>query len=170
MKLGQTLGLLASVFSLVIGFSAVSFAKSPHVVKHVVLEDETAWFLASVYYGNGAQYPKLLTSNHLSRPEEIKEGMEIQIEEPRFFKQQENFSVRYNELWEKRQKALGLQSGSPLPNAKVVIPTETIRNQDSLQKLPFTEVKSVAQPKPEAAMDGHREPAEKADKQHGESH
>ncbi len=121
-----------------------AFAASTKVVKHVVQEDETAWFLASVYYGNGNHYTKLLQANGLTRPEEMKEGMEIQIPEPKFYKEQADFSARYAKLWEARQKALGLQKGSPLPNAKVVIPTETIRQQDSLQNLPFKEVREAA--------------------------
>jgi hypothetical protein len=124
-------------------FSSTAFSQTPHVVTHVVLEDETAWFIASVYYGNGAQYPKLLASNHLTRPEEMKEGLEIRIENPKFFKEQSDFSARYAKLWEGRQKALGLKTSQALPNTKVVIPTESIRNQDNTPKLPFTEVRSA---------------------------
>jgi hypothetical protein len=137
------LALIAS-FVLPIFFCLTNaWALGPHVVTHVVLEDETAWFIASVYYGHGSQFPKLLASNHLTRPEEMKEGMEIRIEEPKYFKEQADFSARYAKLWETRQKALGLKTAGALPNAKVVIPTESIRNQDNTPKLPFTEVRSA---------------------------
>jgi len=142
MKLGLVYSLMVSVLSWLIFSSSAAFAKPANVITHVVLEDETAWFLASVYYGNGTSFPKLLTSNHLTRPEDMKVGMEIRVEEPKFHKEQASFAARYAKLWEGRQKALGLKIGSSLPNAKVVIPTETIRSQDSLQKLPFTEVQN----------------------------
>lgn len=146
MKIRRTQVMLFSFFAILLATISISqstFAKTPVVVKHIVLEDETAWFLAHVYYGSGKQYPKLLAANKLSRPEEIKEGMEIQIESPKYFKEQSDFSKRYADLWQVRQKALGLKNGSPLPNAKVVISTETIRNQDSLPQLPFTEVRAA---------------------------
>ncbi|MEZ0392620.1 MAG: LysM peptidoglycan-binding domain-containing protein [Pseudobdellovibrionaceae bacterium] len=115
------------------------------VVKHVVLEDETAWFIAQVYYGNGTQFTKLLSANKLSRPEDMKEGMEILIEDPKFSQEQNQFAERYTKLWAARQKALGLTTGESLPSSKVVIPTQKILNQDNTPKLPFTEVRDPAQ-------------------------
>jgi hypothetical protein len=104
-------------------------------VMHQVLEDETAWFLASVYYGHGDQYTKLLDANHLSRPEDMKEGMEIRIEAPRFSEHQADFKQRYTRLWEARQKALGLNSNQ----SKVNLATDSIRTHDRTAKLPFNE-------------------------------
>lgn len=114
------------------------------VITHVVTEDETAWFLASVYYGKGSDFPKLLKSNKLSRPEDMTEGMEIRIENPKFSKTSPGFSDRYDRLWEQRQKSLGLNSGQALPHVKVVIPSEKIRNRDHTPTLPFTEVREPA--------------------------
>ncbi len=138
-------------------FSTVGFAKSTHIVKHTVLEDETAWFLASVYYGSGSLFTKLLESNQLTRAEDMKVGMEISIEDPKFHQEQAGFANRYAKLWEGRQKALGLNNGSSLPNAKVVIPTETIRSQDTLKKLPFNDISHSANPS------SPRAPAERAE-------
>ncbi len=126
-----------------------AFAKSEHAanhtqnqtVTHVVQEDETAWFLASVYYGKGQEFTKILKSNNLVRPEDVKVGMEIQIQSPKFFKEQADFATRYAKLWEARQKALGLKVDSHLPKTLVVIPTETIRSRDTLEKLPAIEVR-----------------------------
>lgn len=113
-------------------------------IRHVVLEDETAWFLAHVYYGSGKLFTKLLSANHLTRAEDMKVGMEIQIEDPRFSKDQPRFNERYNHLWAARQKALGLTKGKELPISKVIIPTENIRHKDKTQKLPFSEVNEAS--------------------------
>jgi hypothetical protein len=140
-SLGQMMSLLA-VLS-VLCLTSRSLAKSAHVVTHVVQEDETAWFLASVYYGNGNAYTKILETNKLVRPEDVKVGMSIQIQDPKYFKEQIDFSNRYAKLWEVRQKALGLQTGTHLPKTLVVIPTETIRSRDTLEKLPAIEVRET---------------------------
>jgi hypothetical protein len=151
-------GLMCSLILLsLLLLSPHGFAKSPHLIKHTVLEDETAWFLASVYYGNGSMFPKLLESNQLTRAEDMKVGMEISIEDPKFHREQAGFASRYAKLWEGRQKALGLNSGSALPNAKVVIPTETIRSQDSLKKLPFNELSHSVTPNSSRAPTGRDE-------------
>lgn len=107
-------------------------------IEHVVGEDETAWFLAQLYYGQGAQYPKLLKSNGLQRAEDLKPGLEIRVENAVYHKNQPDFARRYSRLWEQRQKALGLKVGSKLPHSQVVIPTETIRDRDQTPTLPFS--------------------------------
>jgi hypothetical protein len=133
----------AFLLSCFFSFSAVANTteETPKIITHKVVEAETPWFLAQVYYGSGAQYTKLLKSNGWTRPEEMKEGMEIRIEDPKHFNTQANFSNRYSNLWEKRAKALGLKVDNRLPASKVVIPTQQIRNKDNTPKLPFTEVK-----------------------------
>lgn len=119
-------------------------------VSHTVTKDETVWFLASVYYAKGEKFPEILKANKLDHPDDIREGMKIQIPEPRFHPEvvhnKETFAERYARLWEKRAKALKERltasvDDSPLPHSKVVIPTQKIREQDTIQKLPFTEVK-----------------------------
>lgn len=130
---------LTSLVGLLLSLSPLVFAES--ITTHVVAEDETAWFIAQVYYGKGSEYPKLLFSNNLKRPEDMTTGMSIRIENPKFSKKQSAFAARYSRLWTARQKALGLQVGSSLPHSKVVIPTEKIRTQDNTPHLPFTEVK-----------------------------
>lgn len=144
MKIGLISSLVFSFLSLLV-FSSAGFAKSKHVITHKVLEDETPWFIASVYYGSGALYTKLLTANGLDRAEQIKEGMEIRIEDPKYHQAQTSFTFRYAKLWEGRQKALGLRKGHALPNASVVIPTETIRSQDSTKQLPSKEIQIKTQ-------------------------
>jgi hypothetical protein len=111
------------------------------VETHVVAEDETAWFLASVYYGKGQEFPKLLSSNHLQRPADMKEGMTLKIENPKYSHKSPGFKARYDKLWKARQKALGLSVGSELPTSKVVIPTERILHQDKTPTLPYQEHK-----------------------------
>lgn len=125
--------------------SMLSFSAFAKTVTHVVLEDETAWFLAHVYYGSGKQFTKLLSSNGLSRAEDMKTGMQIKIDEPKYSKDHPEFTDRYNKLWAARQKALGLTKGEELPNSKVVIPTEKIRNKDQSPKLPFSDLRDSSQ-------------------------
>jgi hypothetical protein len=118
-------------------FTLSAFSKT---VSHHVLEDETAWFISNVYYGSGQQFPKLLKTNSLTRAEDIREGMTIQIEDPKFDKSQVEFHARYQRLWSDRQKALGLTKGDKLPVSKVVIPTEKIMGRDKT-KLPFSDLR-----------------------------
>ncbi len=132
-------------------------------VKHVVTKDETAWFLANVYYGKGQEFTKILSANGYQSANELREGKEILIPNPQFHKGQSTFAAHYSELWEKRAKALKerdkqveadkYMSREPLPTSKVVIPTEKIRAKDSVSQFPFTEVK-----------DPHHSPAEAAKK------
>ncbi len=112
------------------------------IVTHKITEDETAWFLASLYYGNGNQYQKLLQTNHVNRPEDLKEGMKIQVSNPKYNPEDPQFKERYTKLWQARQKALGLTEGHSLPNSKVVIATEKIRQHDRLTQLHFNEAKN----------------------------
>lgn len=138
-------------------------AFSQDSVKHTVTKDETAWFLANVYYGRGQEFTKILSANGYQSANELREGKEILIPNPQFHKGQSTFAAHYSELWEKRAKALKerdkqveadkYMSREPLPTSKVVIPTEKIRAKDSVSQYPFTEVK-----------DPHHSPAEAAKK------
>ena len=110
-------------------------------ITHKVTEAETPWFLAQVYYGKGALYTRLLQANGFSRPEEMKQGMEIRIVAPEHWDAQPEFSKRYSALWETRSKALGLKIDNRMPSSKVVLPTVKILSHDSTPRLPFTEVK-----------------------------
>ena len=149
-----------------------ALAPSKDTVKHMVTKDETAWFLANVYYGKGQEFTKILSANGYQTANELREGKEILIPSPQFHKGQSTFAAHYSELWEKRAKALKerdkqveadkYMSREPLPTSKVVIPTEKIRAKDSVSQFPFTEVK-----------DPHHSPAEAAKKvlrQAGEYH
>ena len=131
------------------------------MVKHVVTQDETAWFLANVYYGKGPQFEDILAANEMKDAKEIKEGMEIYIPNPKFHKGQTDFAARYTQVWEKRAEALKARNKSvdanhsmlksPMPASKVVLPTEKIRAKDTTPSFPFTEVKNP-----------HKSPAEMA--------
>jgi len=152
-------------FAAALILSLLSFSAQAKVVTHLVLEDETAWFLAHVYYGSGPQFTKLLSANQLTRAEDMKTGMEIRIEDPKFSKDQTQFNERYNKLWAQRQKALGLTKGNELPSSKVVIPTENILHKDKSPQLPFSELKdptrSAAEMAKEELLKGSRSSQEK---------
>ncbi len=125
-KAGRIILILALAF-----FSSPRGTASDRTVTHVVTEDETAWFLATLYYGQGNEFQKLLAANGLKRPGDLREGMELRILNPKYSKRNPGFAQRYADLWEKRQKALGLATTGGLPASKVVLPTEKIRQQDS---------------------------------------
>jgi hypothetical protein len=119
--------------------SCGALAKAQKVVTHVVTEAETPWFLATVYYGSGPSFSKILETNHLQRPDDMKEGMKVRIEDPKYSEDQSGFSERYKRLWQARQTALGLTVGNKLPNSKIIIPADHILHQDRTPKLPFSE-------------------------------
>jgi len=119
-------------------------------IHHTVTKDETPWFLATVYYGKGNDNVKILKANHLKNPDEMSEGMDVLIPDPKYDRSQSGFAARYSDLWKKRAVALKKRNKDvsadkylvvePLPASKVVIPTEQIRRKDSLPTLPFTEI------------------------------
>ncbi len=129
------------------------FADRGTTATHKVSAAETPWFLAQVYYGNGAEFSKLLKTNHMTRPEEMREGIEIQIENPKFQESDPQFQKRYSDLWDKRSKALGLKIDNRMPSSKVVIPTQKIRSKDNTPNLPFTEVKDTGRSASQMAND-----------------
>jgi hypothetical protein len=131
---------------------AKSQVEDKNSVKHMVTKDETAWFLANVYYGKGQKYQDILAANGFSDPQEVKEGREIIIPNPKYHKGQEDFAARYSQVWEKRAQALKERNKSvdaaqylikaPMPSSKVVLPTDKIRAKDKTSNDPFTEVRS----------------------------
>ncbi len=137
--------------------TAAKKSTETQTITHKVMEAETPWFLAQVYYGKGALYPRLLKTNGWNRPEEMKEGMEIRIEAPEHWDAQAGFSERYSAIWEKRSKLLGLKIDNRMPSSKVVLPTATILSHDSTPKLPFTEVKDTGKSPTEMANEELRQ-------------
>lgn len=121
---------------------ASSLVLSKGTVKHLVSKDETAWFLASVYYGQGQRFEDILKANGFKDANEIREGKEILIPSPQYHKGQNDFARRYADTWEKREAALKEKNKSlsgqelmqksplvkdPMPSAKVIIPIKKIR-------------------------------------------
>ncbi len=143
-KEGETMKSIRNLAFLLVSFCIGSTHSAETVLTHAVTEGETALFLATVYYGKGHEYTKLLKANGVKRPEDIIEGMTIRIENPKFSKGSPEFADRYDRLWEKRQKALGLNAGKALPHARVVIPSDKIRKQDNTPHLPFVDVREPA--------------------------
>lgn len=120
--------------------------------EYTVLKDETAWFLSHVFYGKGQEFHKILDSNGLSKPEQIKEGMTLKIEGALFAKTHVGFAERYTDLWEKRSAALEKKSADinggeyrdrAPANTQVerdsVVPVQHIRSKDSVSSLPFSQ-------------------------------
>lgn len=119
----------AMLFSGMLVLASASYAKpQSKEILHEVQEDETAWFLAQLYYGSGAQYPQILKANSFTRAEDIKAGLKIRIENAKYSPEQNDFPERKKSLWLKRQKALGLNR--PDKVSGLFLPTEEIRKKD----------------------------------------
>jgi len=138
------------LLSLVVFVAGGAWANSKSVVTHVVTQDETGWFLATVYYGRGQDFHQILQANHLKDPKEIHKGMELKIPNAKYYRGQEGFAARYADAWKKRALALKklnrdvspeqYLSETPIPHSLVVIPTEQILKSDSVKELPMTEI------------------------------
>lgn len=122
---------------------------------HTVGKDETVWFLATVYYGKGQEFEKILAANKMRKSEDLKEGMVIKIPSPKYSKEQSDFEAHYAELWEKRAKALKAKEEARIPvvkpaekvsepSSRVMIPTEKIRAKDKTPHNPFVDVAKPA--------------------------
>lgn len=105
-------------------------------IEHRVMERETLWFLASLYYGKASEYKKIMESNHFQHPEDMKEGMQIQIHGPKYTPNKRTFAERYTDLWNKRELAL-ISMKTNVASRSGVIPIERIRQMDTVQTLPF---------------------------------
>lgn len=79
---------------------------------HTMTKDETLWFLATVYYGNGSQYKKILSANHLTNVE-VDPGTVLNIPNPKFKPSMLNFTARYKKLYKIRQLSLNSKKSSP---------------------------------------------------------
>lgn len=131
--------------------------EAPATFEYTVLKDETAWFLSTVFYGKGQEYPRILSSNGLEKPEQIKEGMVLKIEGAQFWSTQAGFQERYADLLAKRSEALEKKKNAANDEdhkenrtpastnvghaeGEVMIPVQKIRGKDSVSSLPFSSV------------------------------
>lgn len=120
-------------------FSQAVVAKDFEVT-HKIGKDETAWFLSQVFYGKGADYKKILEANNMKSPDELVTGKEIRIRNPLHHPEQKNFTDRYTQLWEKREKVLEQKRGEIMVK-EVVVASGDVRKSTENSSLPFTEVK-----------------------------
>lgn len=93
----------------------VSWASAEAV--HHVEGNETAWFIAQIYYAKGNSYPQILEANHLKTAEEIHPGMDLKIPQPKFDVQTSSFKERLAQMRADRnqgkvEKALSLKAPS----------------------------------------------------------
>ena len=82
-------------------FSGVCFADNIHKVE----KGETVWFLAELYYGEGAKYQEILKSNNLKRPEDLKVGLEVVLPLPKYSNKAADFKDRYQQILAKRKSS-----------------------------------------------------------------
>ena len=76
---------------------------------HKVRPGETLWFIAQVYYGNGYDYAKIMTANHLLSPDSVVAGQEVSIPDPQWVETMPKFAAHYAELASQREVALEKQ-------------------------------------------------------------
>ncbi len=123
-----------SSWILLSGLHAQAFRGGDSTIEHRVLARETLWFLASLYYGKASDYKKIMESNHFQNPEEMKEGMQIKIHDPRYIPNKNTFVERYADLWNKRELAL-TSAKAILASKNGVIPIDKILQMDSVRTL-----------------------------------
>jgi hypothetical protein len=132
------------------------FQAQPSVVEHKVQEDETAWFVSLIYYGDGARFSEILTFNHIDPASILKDGTVLKIENPKFAPSQSDFVARLEGLRKKREERRRNHARIEDQKTKVVIPSAKIR--DSLESsLPFSEVKDSQQSLFEKAKEEFKE-------------
>lgn len=90
----------------VLFFMSVTIQAGGKEVKHTFKAGETLWFLSQVYYGDGNEYLKIVVKNHLPSAEDVHDGMELTIPEPKWDNSKEDFQAHYKELWDKREAQL----------------------------------------------------------------
>lgn len=157
---------------LVLAFSSVGMAKDKEI-SHKVGKDETAWFLAHVFYGKGAEYTKILAANGLKSADDLVTGKEIKIVNPVHHPEQATFTDRYTKLWEKREKELAAKKSLEGSATQVVVPSKKIVQAQSVSDLPFTEVKDpekspVDKAKAELQKLFEKESFQRTSREHGE--
>ena len=139
-----------SSFAFLIVFMASSFAQAgsgsfagkKH--QHEFKEGDTLWFLSQIYYGDGAQYTRILEANQLKSAGAVRDGQKLVIPGALFTPEQPGFDIRLAHLREKRAQNLAkrLMASESAPTAEpaktVVIPKYTPKLPSNL---PFTEVR-----------------------------
>ena len=92
---------------IVILITALSFfAQAESLVFHEIRNDETLWFLAEVYYGNGKLYPKIADANMLDESSKLFKGRRLLIPEPVFSPDSSDFEQRFAMLQRRRAQKL----------------------------------------------------------------
>lgn len=77
--------------------------------QHQLKKEETLWFLAQVYYGNGNEYSKILSASGISSLDKVKKGALLTIPQPKYSPSDSNFKQRYAAVMKKRNYLLSLK-------------------------------------------------------------
>jgi hypothetical protein len=113
----------------------LSFHAGAKIVDHKVQGNETAWFLAQLYFGTGARYPEILKTNSFNSTDAIKPGGIVKIENPLYDPTQKNFQERLQQLKKKRETDLGTASAKSVHPSAGILPFMKVKeSQKSAQQ------------------------------------
>ncbi len=112
--------------------------------QHEFKEGDTLWFLSQIYYGDGAQYTRILEANQLKSAGAVRDGQRLVIPGALFTPEQPGFNIRVAHLRQKRAQNLAKRflaspsAPTAQPAKAVVIPKYTPQLPASL---PVVEVR-----------------------------
>lgn len=74
--------------------------------QHTFKSDETLWFLAQLYYGDGFRYREIIAANHLKNENDVRPGQVLEIPNVVHSSNDMGWQARYMELYGQRSQAL----------------------------------------------------------------
>lgn len=84
--------------------------------EHPLKQDESLWFLAKLYFGNGKLFEKILRDNELQSVADLKKNQILKIINPKFPPGSPDFKERYENLYNQRELSLANARGkAPAP-------------------------------------------------------
>ncbi len=129
---------------------------------HKVAQNETVWFLAQVYYGDGHKFTEIVFANHMKKAEDLVVGEEVVVPLPKFSNKDAGFKARYEKMFAARaaiQIAGKVKKGKPkepianrteVPSKEIstksVAIKETAIKEISLKEVSSKEVSSKEEP------------------------
>ncbi len=98
---------------------------SAELVYHEFKKNETAWFMAQIYFGTGSRYTEILAANDLSSPNQLVVGKKYLIKDPKFSPDSSGFQERFSRINHNRELALAAKTtnGAQEQVAAAVAPT-----------------------------------------------
>jgi hypothetical protein len=111
------------------------FAQAENLVFHEIRDDETLWFLAQVYYGDGNQYHKIADANMVDGKVKFTKGRRLLIPDPVYNPDASDFEKRFVALRRIRSAKLAQKMNRLATNVVLGAKTPKMKEIDSVLKL-----------------------------------